>query len=555
MAKDGKFPSLSRFLIQVGEGALFRPASTFSSHRAEEEKAEKTGWLKGKLYGRKVKSTLASLWEQSFFAGCLHGFVLRFFTLRLRSLGVLFFSCGFLQILSYFLFSSVFGVSGREENLLFGVVLIFLTLICSFARGDVAEGLKKSFLFRGVLRPIFGIQDWQIPSGTSRDGLWGVFLSGLVLGLFSVLISPIKVIQLLLALAVTLFVFWRPEAGMVLCATLLFFLPLSLFCALTLIVAVSFLIKCAVGRRSLSFSLLDPAMLLALIPLLFAESSRAYFLFPTLFALYFCTSCLLKTLDGMHRLFYAQSLVGLFFSLSLCLRQALLFFSPTLFLRFPEAGSLLFVHPQVESGALLALLCPWTLAAARSAFSSGKRLVCLLSFVSLLGGLAVVRSSGVWLAAFVGVAVFLLFSYRFTLLGILMGGMGLITLFQVLPEEMSAKILAVFGIFNGVTVESLSPGQGLFSTLFSVAGPLGCLVLGFLLVLFVIGVYRFGANTTRADIHPLVLGALSSGASFFALGVQALSFDHRLLAFFALLCALPTAAQRACHREEVRLPY
>ena len=145
MAKGNRTVSLSGLLYAVGEALHFAPDSAFAPARSDRNTGER---MKPFIaYRLRVKTALARMCEQSFFLGLCSAFIRGFLNTRVRSFGVLFFSCGFLQILSYFVGVYLPFAAGDENNLVHGVTLIFLTLLCSFTRGDVKEVLKKSFLF------------------------------------------------------------------------------------------------------------------------------------------------------------------------------------------------------------------------------------------------------------------------------------------------------------------------------------------------------------------------------------------------------------------------
>ena len=190
--KMKKLFSPSMLLYSLGEGVHFAPASEFSSSYKETEKSSNSLSAFLLPYAKKIKNALAKTAEQSAVLGVLRFLIRRFFTLRIRSLGVFFFVCGFLQIVLYFALSLVSGYSPDAAGLLFGVVQILLTLLCSFTRGDVADALKRSFLFRSILSPLLGVKEWQIPGGKSRDNPVWMLLWGAVLGILSVFVSHPK---------------------------------------------------------------------------------------------------------------------------------------------------------------------------------------------------------------------------------------------------------------------------------------------------------------------------------------------------------------------------
>ena len=351
--------SISGWLYRLGTGIRFCPSVSFAPPVSAEEKTVGKRFSRLLPYARKVKTALSKMAEQSAILNILRSLIRRFFATRIRSFAVFFFSCGFFRIVSYFLFSFLPGYEANEANLLFGVGQIFLTLICSFSRGDVSDVLKRSLFFRSVLRRLFGVRDWQIPAGKSRDDLVGMLLIGLGTGALSLVVSPVRIAGIALLAAVILFVFFSPEAGLVIAGAGLFFFPRVQLFAILILTLISFAAKCCVGKRSLVFSPMDPVVLLFLLPFFSGEiPDGGAFLFFSFFLLYFLASNLLRTLAGLHRLLAALSAGSAFLALMLVLRQGIAVFFPALFSRVEGLEELFFVQPSVENGILIAMTFP-----------------------------------------------------------------------------------------------------------------------------------------------------------------------------------------------------
>ncbi|MBR7165095.1 MAG: hypothetical protein IKD18_02340, partial [Clostridia bacterium] len=191
MARKKNGFSLAAWLYELGGLIRFAPEASFSTSAPPSER--ENGRLHNFLlpYKKKAKSALAKGAEQSALLTLLRRFLRGLFTLRVRSFGIFFFSCGFLQIVSYFAASLIPGYEPQGANLLFGVAQLFLTLMCAFARGDVSDALRRSFLFRRILRHFFGVQEWQIPGGKSWDFLVGMLVIGVLTGALSLFVSPV----------------------------------------------------------------------------------------------------------------------------------------------------------------------------------------------------------------------------------------------------------------------------------------------------------------------------------------------------------------------------
>lgn len=555
MPKNGRIRSLSHFLYEVGGKILFQPAETFAT--AGKEESLGTEYRPSRFQGQKmkVKTALAKAKEQSFILNLVHRFLHKLFTTRVRSFGVLFFSCGFLQILSYFLGSAFPVFPGNVDNLLFGVCLVFLTLFCAFSRGDLSEALRKSFVFRRVLQPVFSVEEWHLPSERSTDRVWTMLLSGVVLAALSVLFTPTKAFLLLAAVVLSVFVLFRPEAGLVLSVVCLLLFDFSLVVYPLLLTAVSFLFKCALGKRSLMFSWNDLAALVAILPLSAAMGSQSPTVGISLFCLYYLTGCLIRRTEQLEGLVTAILYVTFCASAVLCIRQAIGRFAPEMLVRFPKAAVFLRFLPDEQTGAVFAFLLPLILGLSGSASTKGRRVLCILTFFGMTACIAFTASHGIWLSLILSLSLQFLFSHRFSLVVLMAGGLAAVTAVNVIPTERLRSFFSLFGFGEGARTLSETSSGGLFSAVTDSFGAVGILFIGCLMVLFLYQVFRFKLAVTSAKHFPMILGILASAVCFFVLGYQEIAFSPRTPALFILLCALPRAAFRASLREETRLPY
>ena len=90
---------------------------------------------------------------------------------------------------------------------MFGVAQMFLTLLASFSRGDLSDGLKRSFLFRAVLGPLCGMREESLPSAKSHDAVGMMLLAGVGFGIAGAYFSPLFLLLVLLLLGFTAFIF------------------------------------------------------------------------------------------------------------------------------------------------------------------------------------------------------------------------------------------------------------------------------------------------------------------------------------------------------------
>lgn len=552
MAKDKKIGSLSRFLYTVGKAIQFRPATAFAPPKSDKFSEAKKGGFPFLYSRKKIKNALAKMSEQSFVLGLLGRFYGRFFNTRVRSFGVLFFTLGFLQILSYFLGDYLPLLAGREDNLLFGVCLIFLTLLCSFSRGDLKEAVKRSLLYRLILKPLFGIKEEHFPSEKSRDHLWPMIFVGAGLSFFSVAFSPVAVLGALCSLALVLFVFHTPEAGLLCSAALLFVLPSSALFSLAALTLISFLFKCAVGKRSMAFSPTDLVVLSALLPILFSREQGGLSRFFALFSFYFLASSLLRNVKWIKRLFCAMALGGAFCAGMILIRFGLLLAFSDFFARFPAAEKLFFIKAEEATASLIAILFPLVLGWIRSIHRGGKAALSIAFFALFSLSLFATSRALIWIPFAASVVLFLLLSQKGFLLFFTVLGLFSAALIPILPSEWKQSLLALFGASFSEAVPKNADFLSVVRDQFGFAAP----ILLFLLIFFVI--YRcfyFASRNTLFEVFPLVLGTFSAILALSLFSFLPVVQNEKVLFLLMLLSAVPEAAARCAKREEIHLPY
>lgn len=553
MAKDQKNGSLSGFLYAVGKAIQFSPSSTFAPPRSEEKSDAKKGGFPFLFYRLKMKTALAKMSEQSFVLGLLKRFYGRFFNTRVRSFGILFFTLGFLQILSYFLGESLPLLAGGEDHLLFGVCLIFLTLLCSFSRGDVKDAIKRSFLYRIILKPLFGIQEEHFPLEKSRDHVWPMILAGALLSFFSVLFSPLFVLAFLLCMILLLMIFHIPEAGLLVAALGLFVLSPSLLFALSILTLVAFLFKCAIGKRSMAFSPTDAIVFSALLPIMFSPQKGGSLLSLPLFCFYFLASCLLRNVKWLQRFFAALAWGGILYAMMICLRFIVFAAMPNFFLQFSAAERLFLAVADENAVALLVILCPLIFGRIRSAQRSGKMLFSLAFFAICIVSLFFAARGILWIAFAVAVILFLLMSRRAFLLLFSAFGILFATVINLLPSDWLSRIVSAFHLSSA---ENAPATPQSFLSLMRAQFGFWAPILFFILIAFVL--YRsfyFSSRATLPSVFPLVLGTICASLSFLVLSLFFAAPNEKAWIVLMFLAAIPEAALRCAKREEIRLPY
>ena len=545
MAKRRLTGSFSHFLYSVGNAIHFAPGTAFAPPKTEREEPEREKpFFASRL---RIKHALAKMSEQSFVLGLYRSFLHGLLTTRVRALGVLFFSCGFLQIFSYFLSGYLPRLTGDENNLIFGVTLVFLALLCSFTRGDVKDVLKKSFFYRVFLEPLFGSSGWEFPTGRSTDRFFLMIPAGALLALFSVVFSPLSVLLSVLLAVLTAFIFYQPEAGLSAIALTLFAVPFRFTLLLTNLTLIAFLCKCAVGKRSLVFSWIDGLLPLLLSPLLFFGKVRLFFV---LGALYFLSLGLLRTLESVRRLFRAAVLGSVFASVMILIRYGFTAFFSQFLYRYPNLDEFLYLDASEPILTCLVMICP----VAVGLFRSEKRSVMLLLMPgTLLIYFAAVFCGGspaVWIALLLALSVQNMMTDRFSLVWTVISGLALVIVLNVVPPVWVQKLFDFFRL----DAFSVGSGEGGLSLL-GVGSILGILIPVGLIVFFSYLVFCFCRHATRPEAFPRVLGAAMGVLAFVLLWIGGLAMDESAAVLLLLYTAIPRVSLLCAKREEIRLPY
>ena len=545
MAKGRPTVSFSHLLYQLGNAIHFVPVSAFAPPRSEPEEQKREKLFLA--YRLKIKTALAKTCEQSFFLGLYAAFLRSFFTTRVRAFGVLFFSCGFLQILSYFLGRYLPFAAGDENNLIFGVTLIFLTLLCSFTRGEVKDVLKKSFLYRGILDPLLGTERWEFPTGRGGDHFLVMLLSGFVLAFFAVIFSPVAVFSVLLLLVLILFIFHLPEAGLVTVGFGFFFISFRVTAFLTALTLIAFLCKCAVGRRSVIASAWDCIVFASLLPLLFSDQSRLLGL--VLASLYLVSLGLLRTLAGIRRFLTALTAGGVLASVMMIARYVSETFFEKFILRFPRVDEILFFGTEVQNLIPLALACPLAMGLFQSGKKSTEVIVSPFVFLIFVAAVFCGESVLVWISLLIALAFQNMMTHRFALVWYVILGFVVVICRNLIPPKWLHEAFTLLGF----TTEKKTDGSVL--SVLGVGNVFGFLILAVLLSYFICCVIRFARHSTRPKAYPHVRGAVGSAVAFVIMIFGGVAADERALVLFVLLLALPRASLICSKREEIRLPY
>ncbi|MBQ8382081.1 MAG: O-antigen ligase family protein [Clostridia bacterium] len=272
---------------------------------------------------RSVKNRVGEAVEESRILGKIKALLQGLLRVPMMSYGVFIFSFGLfttvMQALLYFLLRSS---EGAALDLFVGLALVLLSLPIMFKGykpmiDHFGESIVGNLMFR-IFRDTSSTRTESKP--TQPTFLF--FLAGMVIGLLTYFAPPILLLLLLAFVAAALCVLYVPETGVCL---ILFLLPFftgvphaSMLCAgAILYTGACMLLKVIVGRRSISFGLMDGAVLLFGLIVLSTglagsdDALHSALLYAAMISGYFTLSNLLRNPEWIRRSVSALTLSSL----------------------------------------------------------------------------------------------------------------------------------------------------------------------------------------------------------------------------------------------------
>ncbi len=217
---------------------------------------------------RSVKHRISEATEESRVLGKTKSILKGLLRVPMMSYGVFIFSFGLfttvMQALLYFLLSSS---EGAALDLFVGLALVLVSLPILFKGYEPMIEHFGDSLFGNLLFRVFRDSSSAAKAQKTARPTLLFFLAGMVFGLLTYFTPPISLLILLAVIAAAVCVLYVPETGVCL---ILFTLPFfsgvahaSILCASAILyTGFCLLLKVMIGRRSLSFGLLDGAVLL-----------------------------------------------------------------------------------------------------------------------------------------------------------------------------------------------------------------------------------------------------------------------------------------------------
>lgn len=402
-------------------------------------------------------------------------------SLPLVSYGVFLFSFGLGTVIIYMLKEyAITEADGRLGSLIAGLSSIIISIFLVSSKLDMSGAILGSRLLNFILvdilslrRERFEIEDPEEDGqSTPERSVFIPLLIGLIPGLLTYF-APAEYMMLGLFLLILLYmIMTSPESGIILTVLLLPFLPTMYLAGLVGITAIALFLKLIRGKRVIKFTLLDFTVILFCIVTSFGyflSADMASSLKPVLLMLgflvaYFLVKNLMRSTDLAMKSIKCMAFSGFIVSLYGIYQ---FFFTQlettwqdnTLFADLEGRVVSTFENPNVL-GEYLIVIIPVTLALMLSREKKGAGFLYLIMLLADALCLGFTYSRGAWLGIVLGILFFILFSGRYSLAGIVCGGLAVPFLTLLLPSNVTLRFSSILNFADTSTTYRINIWRG-----------------------------------------------------------------------------------------------
>jgi len=399
------------------------------------------------------KLKLAGWSEESVIVRLLRRLFFGLLALPMKTYGVFLFSYAFYSALIYLFKLFYYTDADKLQPDLGYIGVLSVMLISSVAmiasKHYLAGALKSGPASRFLLFRVAGLRTNCLDHINAGVGKYlFAFFFGLLFGFSSFIIHPLTVIAATVLAGVLCLVFIKPEFGLLAIMTALPFLPTMVLVAAVLFVALSYIIKVMLGKRTLKLDLMDIVVALFALLMVFGglvsadSASVAPMLVYVAFLLgYFLCVNLIRNTEWVDKCVAGivissvpVSLYGLyqnFFGVT-----SAKWLDKNMFGSIEGRVVSTFENPNVLAEYLI-MLIPLLLALVILADTKRTRFAVFLALVFSLGCLVYTWSRGAWLGFMLGAAIFLLMYSKKTLMVLIPGALAAPLVLLVLPRDNS----------------------------------------------------------------------------------------------------------------------
>ncbi len=210
---------------------------------------------------KKWKRSIARTYENSVILRTARNISSVVLTSRVNNFGLFFFSYGLCLIMIQLIkIYAIHMQTSVPHALYIGIVCAVLGFLMLFSNKNVANAICSSRLIYGFLFEFLALDAVKISKAAQaevRKGFNLPFLLAVAMGLISILIDPLLIVELIAALSILYLVFSSPESGMIVVFLLLPFVPTMYLAGWLCLVFASYLMKWLCGRRVFRLHLID----------------------------------------------------------------------------------------------------------------------------------------------------------------------------------------------------------------------------------------------------------------------------------------------------------
>ena len=560
----GALDRLSAFLYKQLSESFF--GKLFTSYGALENKRKRGLFAslfkkdKRKKMLARVRYAIARAFERSSLLAFVSGLFEYFLGCRLKVYGLFLLPFGIYTSLIYVVKKYAFYLETENVDILyFGIAMLVISLLLIPSSQTLAEALESSRIMKYILSDTLGIRMENISKKRAKKGGSSVlfFVLGVVAGILTLFVSPFAMLGFIITLVVLGLVFSYPEAGVL---VLVFISPFAVFVpyltgflvAAVLATMLSYMIKLVRGKRTFSFELVDFAVALFSVLILFGgiasaaptESVKTGITLVCLMLIYFLTVNLMRTKLWLKRVISVLTAAATAVSL----------YGIWLY-RGVEANA---VSGRMASPFLLAeyiiMVIPFAFAVFLHSHKAGTKIVYFVSAVSMILCLVYAHSRSAWIGMIVGLLVFLLIYSRHTLYYVGIAAAVISFVSFMLPYGVVQRIINVLSIstytesFRAHAKESLTRTMGDF---LPELGVIGLILFALVLFFFLQNAFEYTKNTSDKRSKLMCAAGLSSVISVLVQGaLDRILHDYHVFFVFWVAIALVCAYRRVGCEEE-----
>ena len=221
---------------------------------------------------KKVKYSIAYGVEHSITSNLLHKLGRYLVSIPLSSYGIFAFTYGLFVLITYLFRTLAFELETPRLNLVIGIVVMAVSVIPMFAKRSLEVEVHESKILYFLLYKALGIRpnrDYDSSKEPLKQNAAVPYILGIILAMSSLLFDPIYLVYVIGAILVVVLIFTTPETGVTITFSFLPFLPTMFLAALVILTFLSVVLKWVCGKRSMKFHLIDFAVFLFIVSVVF----------------------------------------------------------------------------------------------------------------------------------------------------------------------------------------------------------------------------------------------------------------------------------------------